>query len=324
MNNTPYNNLNPDLILEAIDNLGFKCDGSIVALNSYENRVYQIGMEDAAPLIAKFYRPLRWTNAGILEEHAFAAELMSHEIPVVGPLNVNGNTLHQHQDYRFTLFPRQGGRALELDNLEQLEWMGRFIGRLHAVSACQPFQHRLTLDINSYGQQPYQFLLNNDFIPAEIKTEYSAAVTELLEKIQHQFLQVGHVNIIRLHGDCHAGNVLWNNNGPQIVDLDDCLMGPAVQDLWMMLSSNTEPDMQIQLDHILRGYRKFYDFNMRELHLIESLRSLRMLHYSAWLAKRWEDPAFPLNFPWFNTLDYWRRQLQHIYEQSQLINNSLV
>lgn len=322
MNNTPYSNLNPDLILEAIDHLGFKCDGSIVALNSYENRVYQVGMEEAAPLIAKFYRPLRWSNAGILEEHAFAAELMSHEIPVVGPLSVNGQTLHTHQDYRFTLFPRQGGRALELDNLEQLEWMGRFIGRLHAVSACQPFQHRLTLDVTSYGHQPYQFLLTNDFLPAEIKTEYNTAVTELLEKIQQQFLQVGKINVIRLHGDCHAGNVLWNTNGPQIVDLDDCLMGPAVQDIWMMLTSNTEPDMQIQLDHILRGYRKFYDFNPRELHLIESLRSLRMLHYSAWLAKRWEDPAFPLNFPWFNTLDYWRRQLQHLHEQSNLINQS--
>lgn len=321
--NTPYNDLDPSLILDAIENLGFKCSGSLLALNSYENRVYQIGIEDSQPLIAKFYRPYRWDDAAIIEEHQFATELAAHEIPVIAPMAINtNNTLHEHKGFRFALFPRKGGRALELENLEQLEWIGRFIGRLHAVGSCTPFQHRIRIDVQSYGHNPYQFLIKNNFIPDEIKKDYCETVEIILKKIEICFQEVGEINQLRLHGDCHAGNILWNDSGPQIVDLDDCLMGPAIQDIWMLVAGHTKDEADLQLRRILSGYRKFYDFNNRELHLIEPLRSLRMIHYSGWLAKRWEDPAFPLHFPWFNSLSYWKQQLQNLYEQMLLLERT--
>ncbi len=317
--NTPYANLNPDLILNAVESIGFHCNGSLFALNSYENRVYQIGIEENTPIIAKFYRPGRWSDAAILEEHQFALELAAHEIPVIAPLAIsNGNTLHYYQDFRFAVFPRQGGRALELDNLEQLEWMGRFIGRLHAVSACKPFKHRIQLNIQSYGYDAHRFLVENGFIPEYLKHNYCYTAEKLLEEVAQAFEQVGPIENIRLHGDCHAGNVLWRDAGPHIVDLDDCLMGPAVQDIWMLLSGNPE-QVALELEKILPSYREFHDFNPRELYLVEALRALRMLHYSAWLAKRWEDPAFPLSFPWFNTPQYWQQQLQNLQEQVELI-----
>lgn len=319
----PYEGLDPNLILNAIEHCGFKCSGSLLALNSYENRVYQVGLEDEAPIIAKFYRPFRWTNEAILEEHQFSQELITHEIPVVAPLaNAAGETLHHYQTFRFALFPRKGGRTLELDNLEQLEWMGRFLGRLHAIGACQSFQHRSTLDIESHGYDSYRFLIENQFIPFEISTLYCQTVEALLKKVEAHFHKVGHLNNIRLHGDCHAGNVLWNDAGPQIVDLDDCLMGPSVQDIWMLLSGD-EHSIQQELHIILRGYEEFYDFNYRECHLIESLRALRMLRYSAWLARRWTDPAFPINFPWFNTLHYWQSHLQHLIQLNITLGESL-
>jgi Ser/Thr protein kinase RdoA (MazF antagonist) len=304
LENIPYQNLHPDLILNAIESIGFHCSGSLLGLNSYENRVYQIGLDDAAPIIAKFYRPNRWSNAAILEEHQFAQELTAHEIPVVAPIITNNETLHTYENFRFALFPRFGGRTLELDNLDHLEWMGRFLGRLHAVSACRPFQHRGFLDIKSHGYEPRQFLMTHDFIPEHLKPQFDQITKEVLLKIEHCFASAGKINIIRLHGDCHAGNVLWSDTGPHIVDLDDCVMGPAIQDLWMLLSGD-EYSKELQINTILEGYREFHDFNYRELSLIEALRTLRMLQYSAWLANRWNDPAFPLNFPWFNTVYYW-------------------
>jgi Ser/Thr protein kinase RdoA (MazF antagonist) len=322
-NNTPYTNLNPSLILDAIESIGFRCSGSLIALNSYENRVYQVGIDEDSPLVAKFYRPNRWNDAAIIEEHEFAAELVTHDLPVIAPLEAaTGNTLHQYQDFRFALFPRKGGRSLELDNLEHLEWMGRFIGRLHAVGACRPFQHRLRLDVQNYGYHPYHFLIENNFIPTELKHNFCYAIEALLSKIEQCFRELGAVDSIRLHGDCHAGNVLWSDTGPHIVDLDDCLMGPAIQDMWMLLSGN-KAQVDVQLDRILSGYCEFYDFNHRELHLVEALRSLRMIHYAGWLAKRWEDPAFPLNFPWFNTPRYWQDQLQNFNEQTVLLDQAL-
>jgi len=319
----PYAQLSPDLILDAIESVGFHCTGSLFALNSYENRVYQVGIEDSAPLIAKFYRPYRWSDAAILEEHQFSAELFAQEIPVVAPLTlITHTTLHHYRDFRFALFPRQGGRTLELDNIEHLEWMGRFIGRLHAVGACNPFQHRLRLDTQSYGYQPYQFLIEHDFIPDELKHNFCYVIEAILQKIENCFQQVGPLEYIRLHGDCHPGNILWNPAGPQIVDLDDCLMGPAIQDLWMLVTGDSRQERLAQLDHILRGYLEFYDFNFRERYLIEALRTLRMIHYAAWLAKRWEDPAFPLNFPWFNTPRYWQNQLEHFNEQLILLEEA--
>jgi Ser/Thr protein kinase RdoA (MazF antagonist) len=320
LNSTPYANLDPVLILDAVESLGFRCSGGLTPLNSFENRVYQVGIEDEAPIIAKFYRPGRWSDEAIIEEHQFALELRAHDIPVVAPIeSKNGETLHHYTDFRFALFPRQGGRALEVDNMDHLEWMGRFIGRLHAVGACKPFQHRIQLNVTTYGEQPYQFLLENNFIPEELKHNYCATVEDILQKISQRFNTIGDIALIRLHGDCHAGNVLWNDKGPQIVDLDDCLMGPAIQDIWMLLSSTRKQEVDIQLDYILEGYQEFYDFNWREIKLIEALRTLRMIHYSGWLARRWEDPAFPLNFPWFNTARYWQEQLHHLREQADLL-----
>ncbi|CAN5437186.1 serine/threonine protein kinase [soil metagenome] len=318
-NNTPYQNLFPELILASIESLGLRCSGSMLALNSYENRVYQIGIEDAAPMIAKFYRPGRWSDATILEEHQFALELMEHEIPVVAPwVAANKETLHHYQGHRFTLFPRWSGRALELDSFEQLQWMGRFIGRLHAVGACRSFQHRSKLTVQTHGYDTYRFLIDENFIPSELKQEYCRTVEAVLQKVEQCFEAAGSLTYIRLHGDMHASNVLWNNAGPHIVDLDDCMMGPAIQDIWMLLTGG-ERQVEAEIECILRGYREFHDFNYCEVSLIESLRSLRMLYYSAWLARRWEDPAFPLNFPWFNTRPYWQEQLQNMQEQLEIL-----
>ncbi len=320
---TPYADLDPHVILDAVEAAGFACSGGLFALNSFENRVYQIGIEDSAPVIAKFYRPERWSDLAILEEHQFSLELSALEIPVVAPLQApDGKTLHHHRGFHFAVFPRQGGRTMELDNLDHLEWMGRFIGRLHAVSACKPFQHRLTLDVNTYGEKPFRFLLENQFFPPAMQAEFVSVIERLLQKVAAKFADAGRINHIRLHGDCHVGNVLWNDTGPRIVDLDDCLMGPAVQDIWMLISGNTPAQVNLQLDTILEGYQDFYDFNYSELRLIEALRTLRMIHYCGWLAKRWDDPAFPLNFPWFNTLDYWRVLLSDLLEQEMLLDTA--
>lgn len=318
-NQTSYEGLDPNVILDAIENTGFLCTGSLLALNSYENRVYQIGIENAEPIIAKFYRPYRWSSEAILEEHQFSLELVEHEIPVIAPFIVNGQTLHQYRDFRFALFPRIGGHPLELDNNEQLEWMGRFIGRLHGVSASKPFQHRIQLNAQIYGHESYELLIEKSFIPDYLKPNFCKTVETVLEKINQVVKCVGSVEQIRLHGDCHAGNVLWRESGPHIVDLDDCLMGPAIQDIWMLLSGEPK-QMEVQLTKILKGYREFHDFNPRERYLIEVLRTLRMLHYTGWLAKRWDDPAFPLSFPWFNTPVYWQNQIINFNEQIELLD----
>lgn len=315
---TPYAQLEPTVILDAVEHMGFLCTGNLLALNSYENRVYQIGIENADPIIAKFYRPHRWSFEAILEEHQFSLELAGHEIPVIGPLVIKDQSLHHYQDFRFALFPRRGGRPLELDNGEHLEWMGRFIGRLHAVSACHSFEHRLHLNSKSYGHVPYNFLIEQEFIPDYLKSNFCTSVDRALHLIEQLFKELGHIKQIRLHGDCHAGNVLWSESGPHFVDLDDCLMGPAIQDIWMLLSGEPE-QMDVQLTNILKGYNEFFDFNPREKLLIEPLRTLRMLHYAGWLAKRWTDPAFPLSFPWFNTPVYWQNQLQNLNEQIELL-----
>ena len=247
-NQTHYAQLDPNVILDAIESIGFLCTGNLLALNSYENRVYQIGIEDAEPLIAKFYRPHRWSSEAILEEHQFSLELAQHEIPIIAPLIINGHTLHHHHDFKFALFPRRGGRALELDNTEQLEWMGRFIGRFHGVSSCRPFQHRIQLNDQSYGKVPYEFIIEQSFIPDYLKPNFCTTVETALQKIKQVVKEIGAVDQIRLHGDCHAGNVLWSESGPHIVDLDDCLMGPAIQDIWMLLSGDPK-QMDVQMRH---------------------------------------------------------------------------
>lgn len=317
---TPYENLTPDLILDAVEQLAMPCNGVISPLNSYENRVYQIQLENKEFVIAKFYRPARWSNAAIIEEHQFALELNQLEIPVIAPFMINNQTLHEHAGFRFALFPRKGGRALEVDNMEQLEQIGRLIGRIHAVGNCRRFENRIQINVDTYGKTPYQFLLDNQFIPDELKHNYCLTMDKALQLIAAH-LQTD-CRTLRIHGDCHAGNVLQNQTAMHIVDLDDCLTGPAVQDIWMLLSGSAA-ETKIQFEHIMDGYEEFHDFNRAELRLIEPLRTLRIIHYAGWLAKRWQDPAFPTNFPWFNTPSYWQNQLHTLREQVEILENSM-
>jgi Ser/Thr protein kinase RdoA (MazF antagonist) len=305
--------------LNAVESVGFRSDGRLLALNSYENRVYQIGLEEGAPLIAKFYRPKRWTDEAILEDHSFVQELVDHEIPVVPAMLLNGKTLHTFEGFRFSVFPKHGGRAPELEGRSTLEWMGRFLGRIHAIGSLKPYQERPTLDIKSFGEQPRDYLLSHKFIPADLDTAYRSAVDLALDGVRYCFTRAGEVASLRLHGDCHVGNVLWTDQGPHFVDFDDSRMGPAVQDLWMLLSGD-RADMVRQLTDVLAGYEDFCDFNERELHLIEALRTLRLIHYAAWLAHRWDDPAFKQAFPWFNTQRYWQDRILELREQIALMD----
>ena len=314
-----FSTLPPDRVLDAVESVGFRSDGRLLALNSYENRVYQIGLEEGAPLIAKFYRPKRWTDAAILEDHSFVQELVDHEIPVVPAMLLNGKTLHTFEGFRFSVFPKHGGRAPELEGRSTLEWMGRFLGRIHAIGSLKPYQERPTLDIKSFGEQPRDYLLSHEFIPADLDTAYRSAVDLALESVRYCFTRAGEVASLRLHGDCHVGNVLWTDRGPHFVDFDDSRMGPAVQDLWMLLSGD-RADMVRQLTDVLAGYEDFCDFNERELHLIEALRTLRLIHYAAWLAYRWDDPAFKQAFPWFNTQRYWQDRILELREQIALMD----
>jgi len=310
-----FYDLGPGAILDAVEMLGLKVDGSLLALNSYENRVYRVGIESDAPVVVKFYRPQRWSDETILEEHRFALELAEVEIPVVAPLRGDdGTSLYHCAGHRFAVFPCLGGRTPELNGGDDYVLMGRFIGRIHAVGALRDFEHRPSVDIDSYATQSYQYLLEKGFIPAELKLAYRSLVEDILPVLETSYQQAGQLRDIRLHGDCHAGNILWTDVGPHFVDLDDCRTGPAIQDLWMLLNGSRQ-DMTAQLADLLEGYTEFYEFDPRELHLVEALRTMRLLHYSAWLARRWEDPAFPRTFPWFNTNRYWEEQILALREQ---------
>jgi Ser/Thr protein kinase RdoA (MazF antagonist) len=313
-NAASYADLTPDTVLDAVESLGFHGNGRLLALNSYENRVYQVWMEDGPPVVTKFYRPGRWSRATILEEHAFTAELSEREIPVVAAMTIEGQTLHEHQGFRFAVFPRRGGRAPEFDDPDTLEWMGRFIGRIHAVGAVRPFRDRPSLDLESFGEEPRDYLLTNGFLPADLADAWKGVAQLALDGIRRCYDRAGNVRTLRLHGDCHAGNVLWTDDGPHFVDFDDCRTGPAVQDLWMLLSGDRSV-MQGQLTDVLAGYEDFCEFDPRELNLVEALRTLRMIHYAAWIARRWEDPAFPAAFPWFGSQRYWQDQILDLREQ---------
>ena len=316
----PYSTLTPDIILQAIDSIGLVTDGRLLALNSYENRVYQIGIENSAPVVTKFYRPNRWTTTAILEEHAFIEELASNEIPVVPPLKCRENkTLHEFHGFRFSVFPKQGGRVPDIEGREKLEWMGRFIARIHAIGALKNFKERPALNIVNFGHEPSDYLLEHDFIPAELLNAYQTIITLALDRVKRCFERAGTLKTLRLHGDCYPGNILWTDDGPHFVDFDDSRMGPAIQDLWM-LTSGDRAEMTLQFKQLMTGYRTFYDFNPNELHLVEALRTLRLIHYSAWIAKRWEDPAFPLAFPWFNTIRYWQDRIIELREQIALMD----
>jgi len=317
----PYAKLTPDAILNALESVGLACDGRLLTLNSYENRVYQIGIEDGAPVVAKFYRPDRWSDAAINEEHAFIAALADREIPAVPALALGGATLNRHGGFRFAVFPRQGGRAPEIDAHGVREWLGRFIGRIHAIGATEKFRHRPTLDIASFGEAPRDYLLDHDFIPDDLLDAWRSVVDQALDGVRRCFDRASGVAQLRLHGDCHLGNVLWTDQGPHFVDFDDSRMGPAIQDIWMLLSGDRQ-QMAGQLTEILDGYGQFADFDPRELHLVEGLRTLRLIHYSGWIARRWKDPAFPAAFSWFNSPRYWQDRILELREQIALMDEA--
>ena len=315
-NTHPYDRLTPELILNAVEAKGYVTNGRLLALNSYENRVYQVGIEDDTPIIAKFYRPGRWSNEAILEEHGFTRELAEREIPVVAPIqDDDANSLFIYEDFRFALFPRRGGHWPELDQPDQREWIGRFMGNIHACGARKAFQHRITIGTRNYGWDSVEYIQEHGFIPADLQPAYSSTCRDVMQQVEAAFERAGDIRHIRLYGDCHPGNILWTDNGPHFVDFDDTCMGPAIQDLWMLLSGDRH-EMTGQLMDYLEGYTVFHDFDPVQLQLIEPLRTLRLLHYSAWLARRWEDPAFPHSFPWFNTQKYWEEQILTLREQA--------
>jgi len=333
----PYSLLTPDVVQDALAHVGLWGDGRMAALNSFENRVYQIHLESPVEgheqVVAKFYRPDRWSDAQIAEEHAFAEELVAAEIPAVPPLRLNGETLHHFGGFAFSVSPRRGGRRPELDNFEVLEWIGRFLARIHSVGAVRPFAQRPALDAESFAREPRDWLLDNGSVAPEVRTAWTAALEEALALIEaHATLRPGAppeedgIARIRLHGDCHPGNILWTPEGqpgagPHFVDLDDARTGPAVQDIWMLLSGDRRQQNQ-QLGALIDGYEQFRPFDRRELALIEPLRTLRLIHYSAWIARRWDDPAFPINFPWFGTRDYWQGQVDMLVEQIEEMQGS--
>lgn len=308
-----YALLTPDTVLDAVESLGFVSDARTLTLNSYENRVYQIGIEGGQPLIAKFYRPERWSDEAILEEHQFSLELAERDIPVIPPMQIDGRTLFEFGGFRFSLFKRFGGRAPEFDNPDHLLMLGRLLGRLHAVGAMQPFAHRPALTPQNFGHESIAWLREHDSVPESLRAAYFSVADDLLARID-EIYRNHPVQTIRLHGDLHVGNLLWRDESLYMVDMDDCRQGPAIQDLWMMLSGERD-QRQAQLAELVDGYNEFHDFDPRQLPLIESLRSLRLMHYSAWLARRWDDPAFPKHFPWFASERYWADQVLTLREQ---------
>jgi len=322
MSSHPYEALTPDLVLDALASIGLHGDGRLLALSSYENRVYQVHLEETheglPAVVVKFYRPGRWTTEQILEEHAFAAELMAAEVPAVGPLVLRDKTLHEFGGFEFSVSPRRGGRAPELDDSEVLEWIGRFLARIHMVGKARPFDSRPALDLQTFGMEPRDWLLQHHMIPLDVQSAWEKQCDQALRMIADTALgerRDGGIAMIRLHGDCHPGNILWvPEEGPHFVDLDDARTGPAVQDVWMLLSGD-RAQRQRQLGPLVDGYEMFREFDREELALIEPLRTLRLIHYSAWLARRWADPIFPINFPWFGSSDYWQGQVQMLEEQ---------
>ena len=315
----PFDSLTPEFLLDAVESLGYLCDGRLFPLNSYENRVYQVGIEESDPLICKFYRPDRWSDEQILEEHRFCDELVEQEIPVVAPMkNENGESLFQFGDFKFSLFVRRGGHAPELDNLDHLLILGRLMGRIHLVGAVKPFKYRPIIDSQSYGHRSVE-LVSEHHIPSSLKESYVSVTRDLLQLVDEKIAAVGDVPQIRCHGDCHVGNILWRDDTPHFVDFDDARMAPAIQDLWMFMSGDRTQQTG-QLSELIEGYNEFGDFQPRQLGLIEPLRTLRILHHTAWLANRWHDPAFPRAFPWFNTERYWGEHILELREQLFALN----
>ncbi|MDH5737129.1 MAG: serine/threonine protein kinase [Gammaproteobacteria bacterium] len=317
---TDFHQLDPVTVLEAIESLGFLCNGQLIELNSYENRVYQIGLEEADPLIAKFYRPQRWSDSQILEEHQFTQELANNDISVVPPVisfpltDHNGASLHHYQDFRFALYKRYGGRSPNTEDLDCLEVLGRYIARIHLTGGNRTFTHRPNYSVEAFGNQSVAFLVDEGFLPPDLLASYLSVTDVLLSQLTEIYAIADNWERIRIHGDCHMGNVLWRDGVPHFVDFDDARNGLAIQDLWMLLSGDRTQQTQ-QLNAIVKGYRQFNHFDPPQLRLVESLRCLRMMYYSAWIARRWSDPAFPRAFPWFNTEQYWGQHILELKEQ---------
>lgn len=315
-----FGELTPEFMLDALEAAGLRPDGRMLQLNSFENRVLQVHLEDGRAAVAKFYRPGRWTDAQILEEHAFAAELAAAEVPVVAPWMLRdetgqNSTLVHVAGQRLAVTPRQGGRGPELEDPDVLRWIGRLLARLHEVGRRQPFRHRVAWHSAEPARAARDWLLAHDALPPEIAPAWAEVTAQCIAMIEAAFEALPQLQLCRLHGDCHPGNILWTPDaGPHFVDLDDAVTGPAVQDLWMLLSGDADQARQ-QLRALLEGYEQIADFDDRELRLVEPLRTLRMIHYSAWLARRWGDPAFPLAFPWFGTANYWMDQVSLLREQ---------
>jgi len=312
---TPYESLNPDTLLSAIEHTGSLPTGGFLALNSYENRVYQIELESGEFIVAKFYRPQRWSETAILEEHAFAFELVDADISVVAPLEIDGTTLFEYAGFSFALFPRQGGHPPNLENQDDLEVLARTIARMHALGATRPFSDRVSLTSERLGHASRDYLMASDFIPPELQEAYASTTEHLLTSVDP--LLEGAPSI-RIHGDCHMGNVLWRGDTPHFVDFDDCVNGPPIQDLWMLLSGE-RADQTAQLCTILDAYNDFYEFDTRTLVMVEALRTLRIMHHAAWIARRWHDPAFPQAFPWFDSARYWSEHLLALREQQSAL-----
>jgi len=318
----PYDTLTPDRVLDALASVGLQCDGRLVALSSYENRVYQLYLENEfeghRAVVAKFYRPGRWSRTQILEEHAFAAELVEGEVPAVAPLMLEGGTLNEFGGFFFSVSPRRGGRAPELDDGEALEWIGRFLARIHLVGGRKTFETRPALDVRSFGYESRDWLIDSHMMPLDVQSAWQSRCDVALAMIADTALGTradSGIRVLRAHGDCHPGNILWTpDEGPHFVDLDDARMAPAVQDLWMLLAGE-RAQRQKQLGALVDGYEQLREFDRAELVLIEPLRTLRLIHYSAWLARRWQDPIFPINFPFFGSSDYWQGQVRMLEEQ---------
>jgi Ser/Thr protein kinase RdoA (MazF antagonist) len=317
VNVAPYETLSPDVVLDAVDAAGFDSDGRLLALASYENRVYQVGIEDDTPLVAKFYRPGRWSDAAIIEEHAFALELGEAELPVVAPLVIDGETLLRHAGFRYSLYPRRGGRAPELESVDHLQWVGRLLARIHAIGARSRFRERGAIDTDTFVREAARAVLASGLLPTRLEETYRTRTTAIASTIDAIFAMREPILRIRLHGDCHGGNVLWTDTGPHFVDLDDARSGPAIQDLWMLAPSPRA------LDALLDGYGEFRDFDPRELGLIEPLRVMRQVHWAGWVAARWQDPAFPRAFAYVGEARWWEQHLNDLAEaQSHLLDGN--
>jgi len=310
----PFSGLDPDAILDAAESVGLVPDGRILALNSYENRVFRLGLEEASPRVLKFYRPGRWSDAAILEEHGFCAELREADLSVVAPQALQGRTLHHHGGHRFAVFPLQGGHPPEPGQRAVLQQIGRSLGRLHEVGARSAFHHRPRLGIDSHAIASVDYLLDADWLPPELEDNFIALCDQVVDAIEEGFDACGATPPLRLHGDCHPGNILWREDAPHFVDLDDAMTGPAIQDLWMLATGDAAARAE-QLRWLLEGYEVFREFDRRQLHLLEPLRALRLLHYHAWIARRWHDPAFPAAFPWFASPRHWEQVIVQLQEQ---------